>query len=85
MFNVNCFIYAMIQTNRFNQEIINQMKAICYSRYVSRKELDSFGNHFHINFKVVKFNKRENKWKNITGSAKKIIGDKDGIVIQFSL
>ena len=85
MFEINCLVHAMIQTNQFNQKTINQMKAICHGRYISRKELDSFGNHFGINFKVVKYREDHNRWDNITGNNKKIIGDKDGIVIELAI
>ena len=67
MFNNNCLIHAIINTNKFDLNTINSMKVTCYGRYTSRKELDKFGKEFHINFKLVKYRSDQNKWDNITG------------------
>ena len=84
IFNVNCLVHAMIMTNLFDKKIINEMKATCYNRYISRKELDKFGKEFHINFKIIKFRSDKKQWDNIT-NAKTIIGDKDGIEIKLAI
>ena len=85
MYDVNCLVYALIQSGKFDEKTINSMKTTCYNRYISRKELDKFGKMFNINFKVVKYRKDQNKWDNITRNERKIIGNKDGILIELAL
>ena len=54
-FDVNCLVYAMIQTGLFNENEIESMKTTCYTRYISKKQLEEFGEKYQISFKVVKY------------------------------
>ena len=73
-FDVNCLVYAMIQTKLFNEDEIESMKTTCYTRYISKKQLEEFGEKYQISFKIVKYEESDRKWKSITRN--KIIGCK---------
>ena len=73
-FDVNCLVYAMIQTKLFNESEIESMKTTCYTRYISKKELEEFGEKYQLAFNVVKYEESKNKWESITRN--KLIGSK---------
>ena len=72
-FKENCLVYAMRQTNLFNEAILNNMRTVCFSRYISKKQLQKFGEMYNIKFYVVKYFSDENKFKDIT-KGKKFFG-----------
>ena len=65
-FDVNCLVYSMIQTNLFSEAVINSMKATCYTRYISQKQLNEFGEKYEIAFNVIKFRDDKNDWADIS-------------------
>ena len=64
-FDVNCLVYSMIQTNLFSEAVINSMKATCYTRYISQKQLNEFGEKYEIAFNVIKFRDDKNDWEDM--------------------
>ena len=73
-FDENCLVYAMRQTNLFNESILNNMRTTCYTRYVSKKQLEKFGESYNIKFNVVKFRSDLNRWADITHGKDKYFG-----------
>ena len=69
-FNENCLVYAMRQTNLFSEAILNNMRTTCFTRYISKKQLQKFGEMYNIKFNVVKYLPDKNQWDNITGGKK---------------
>ena len=69
-FNENCLVYAMRQTNLFSEAILNNMKTTCFSRYISKKQLQQFGEMYNIKFNVVKYRPDTNKFEDITQGKK---------------
>ena len=69
-FDENCLVYAMRQTNLFSEAILLNMRTVCYSRYISKKSLQKFGEIYNIKFYVVKYFPDENKFKDITKGEK---------------
>ena len=65
-FEENCLVYAMRQTNLFSEAILNNMRTTCYTRYISKKQLEEFGNMYNIKFNVVKYRTDLNRWADIT-------------------
>ena len=51
-FNENCLVYAMRQTNLFSEAILNNMRTTCFDRYISKKQLQEFGEMYDIKFNV---------------------------------
>ena len=76
-FDENCLVYAMRQTNLFSEAILNNMRTVCFSRYISKKSLQKFGEMYNIKFYVVKYFPDENKFKDITKGKKFFGSDKD--------
>lgn len=69
-FNENCLVYAMRQTNLFSEAILNNMRTTCFTRYISKKQLQKFGEMYNIKFNVVKYRPEENKFQDITQGKK---------------
>ena len=69
-FNENCLVYAMRQTNLFSEAILNNMRTTCFSRYISKKQLQQFGEMYNIKFNVVKYFPDKNQWDDITHGKK---------------
>lgn len=86
-FNENCLIYAMRQTNLFSESILNNMRTTCYTRYVSKKQLEQFGNMYNIKFNVIKYIQEKNKWDDITHGKNKYFGSdkQDAKIINLAL
>lgn len=77
-FDENCLVYAMRQTNLFSEAILNNMRITCFTRYISKKQLQEFGQMYNIKFNVVKYFPNENKFKDITKGKNIFFGsDKD--------
>lgn len=73
-FDENCLVYAMRQTNLFSDAILNNMRTTCYTRYVSKKQLEKFGESYNIKFNVIKYEQSDNKWHSITRGKDKYFG-----------
>ena len=86
-FNENCLVYAMRQTNLFSEAILNNMRTTCFTRYISKKQLQKFGELYNIKFNVVKYRPDENKFQDITHGKNKFFGsDKnDALKIRLAL
>ena len=69
-FNENCLVYAMRQTNLFNEAILNNMRTTCFTRYISKKQLQKFGELYNIKFNVIKYRPDTNKFEDITQGKK---------------
>lgn len=69
-FNENCLVYAMRQTNLFSEAILNNMRASCFDRRISKKQLQKFGEMYDIKFNVVKYRPETNKFEDITQGKK---------------
>ena len=69
-FNENCLVYAMRQTNLFSEAILNNMRTTCFTRYISKKQLQEFGEMYNIKFNVVKYRPDTNKFEDITQGKK---------------
>lgn len=69
-FNENCLVYAMRQTNLFSEAILNNMRTTCFTRYISKKQLQKFGEMYNIKFNVVKYRPETNKFEDITHGKK---------------
>lgn len=77
-FNENCLVYAMRQTNLFSEAILNNMRTTNFTRYISKKQLQEFGDMYNIKFNVVKYRPETNKFEDITQGKNKFFGsDKD--------
>ena len=77
-FNENCLVYALRQSNLFSEAILNSISSKCLTRYISKKQLQEFGQIYNIKFNVVKYIPEANKWDDITGGKNKFFGsDKD--------
>lgn len=86
-FDENCLVYAMRQTNLFSEAILNNMRTTCFTRYISKKQLQEFGQMYNIKFNVVKYFPDENKFKDITKGKNIFFGsDKnDALKIKLAL
>lgn len=86
-FNENCLVYAMRQTNLFSEAILNNMRTTCFTRYISKKQLQKFGEMYNIKFNVVKYRPETNKFEDITHGKNKFFGsDKnDALKIKLAL
>ena len=73
-FDENCLVYAMRQTKLFTESVLNNMRTTCYTRYVSKKQLEKFGESYNIKFNVIKFRPDLNKWADITHGKDKYFG-----------
>ena len=73
-FDENCLVYAMRQTNLFTDAVLNNMRTTCYTRYVSKKQLEKFGESYNIKFNVIKYEQSDNKWRPITRGKDKYFG-----------
>ena len=69
-FNENCLVYAMRQTNLFSEAILNNMRTTCFTRYISKKQLQEFGEMYDIKFNVIKYRPDTNKFEDITQGKK---------------
>lgn len=86
-FDENCLVYAMRQTNLFSEAILNNMRTTCFTRYISKKQLQIFGELYNIKFNVVKYRPETNKFEDITHGKNKFFGsDKnDALKIKLAL
>lgn len=86
-FNENCLVYAMRQTNLFSEAILNNMRTTCFDRYISKKQLQKFGEMYNIKFNVVKYFPDKNQFDDITQGKNKFFGsDKnDALKIKLAL
>ena len=86
-FNENCLVYAMRQTNLFSEAILNNMRTTCFSRYISKKQLQKFGELYNIKFNVVKYLPDKNKFDDITKGKNKFFGSvkNDALKIKLAL
>lgn len=69
-FNENCFVYAMRQSNLFSEAILDNMRTTCFTRYISKKQLQELGEMYNIKFNVIKYIPDKNKWDDITHGKK---------------
>ena len=86
-FNENCLVYAMRQTNLFSEAILNNMRTSCFTRYISKKQLQKFGEMYNIKFNVVKYFHDKNKFDDITQGKNKFFGSvkNDALKIRLAL
>ena len=86
-FNENCLVYAMRQTNLFSEAILNNMRTTCFNRYISKKQLQEFGEMYNIKFNVVKYRPETNKFEDITHGKNKFFGSvkDDALKIKLAL
>ena len=84
MFEVNCLTYALKMSGKFNDNIIDNFKIDCYTRYISQGQLNTLGNKYNIAFNVVKYDKSNNAFKDIT-KGKKVIGSNETDAIKIDL
>ena len=86
-FDENCLVYAMRQTNLFTDAILNNMRTTCYTRYVSKKQLEKFGESYNIKFNVVKYEQSDKSMHPITRGKDKYFGSdkKDAKKINLAL
>ena len=84
-FNENCLVYAMRQTNLFNEAIINNMRTTCFTRYISKKQLQEFGEMYNIKFNVIKYRPDKNKWDDITHGKNKFFGSTKDDALKINL
>ena len=85
-FDENCLVYAMRQTNLFSEAILNNMRTTCFTRYISKKQLQEFGQMYNIKFNVVKYMSDKNKFDDITRGKKFFGSDKnDALKIKLAL
>lgn len=73
-FDENCLVYAMRQTNLFNESILNNMRTTCYTRYISKKQLEKFGESYNIKFNVIKYEQSDKSMHPITRNKDKYFG-----------
>lgn len=66
----NCLVYAMRQTNLFSEAILDNMRTTCFTRYISKKQLQELGVMYNIKFNVVKYRPDTNKFEDITQGKK---------------
>ena len=69
-FSENCLVYAIRQTNLFSEAVLNNMRTTCFTRYISKKQLQEFGELYNIKFNVVKYRPETNKFEDITHGKK---------------
>lgn len=86
-FNENCLVYAMRQTNLFSEAILNNMRTTCFDRYISKKQLQKFGEMYNIKFNVVKYFPDKNQFDDITQGKNKFFGSvkNDALKIKLAL
>lgn len=86
-FNENCLVYAMRQTNLFSEAILNNMRTTCLTRYISKKQLQEFGEMYNIKFNVVKYFPDKNQFDDITQGKNKFFGSvkDDALKIKLAL
>jgi hypothetical protein len=86
MFEVNCLTYALKMSGKFSDNIIDNFKIDCFTRYISQGQLNTLGNKYNIVFRVVKYGKSNKQFKDITRGKKVIGSDKpDAIKIDLAL
>lgn len=86
-FDENCLVYAMRQTNLFSETILDNMRTTCFTRYISKKQLQKFGEMYDIKFNVVKYRPETNKFEDITQGKNKFFGSvkNDALKIKLAL
>ena len=86
MFEVNCLTHALKMSGKFSDNMIDNFKINCYTRYISQGKLDELGKEEgrNIRFNVVKYRPDTNKWNDIT-RGKKVIGSENPDAIKIDL
>ena len=84
-FNENCLVYAMRQTNLFSEDILNNMRTTCFTRYISKKQLQKFGEMYNIKFNVIKYRPDTNKFEDITQGKNKFFGSVKNNALKIKL
>ena len=86
-FKENCLVYAMRQTNLFSEAILDNMRLTCFTRYISKKQLQELGVMYNIKFNVIKYRLDANKWDDITLGKNKFFGSvkDDALKIKLAL
>ena len=84
-FEENCLVYAMRQLNLFSEAILNNMRTTCFTRYISKKQLQEFGQMYNIKFNVVKYRPDTNKFEDITQGKNKFFGSDKANAIKIKL
>lgn len=86
-FDENCLVYAMRQTNLFTDAVLNNMRTTCYTRYISKKQLEKFGESYNIKFNVVKYEQSDKSMHPITRGKDKYFGSdkQDAKIINLAL
>lgn len=69
-FDENCLVYALRQTNLFSEAILDNMRTTCFTRYISKKQLQELGVMYNIKFNVIKYRPETNKFEDITHGKK---------------
>ena len=85
MFKMNCLVYALSQSGKFDQVTIESMMCKCFDKYVSHKKLEEFGRMYDIKFLVSKWKQTDTRWINITNGKKKYIGSDKNDAIEIKL
>ena len=66
MYEFNSLIYALKQTQKFSENQISEMIQFKMNENEKMsKYLTRFGTRFNIQFELLKFNEKENKWRNV--------------------
>ena len=84
IYQYNSLTYALKQTNKFDENILNQMNQINLENESITKYLNRFGKEFNLCFKVIRYSEKSQKWNDIL-SGDRIIGSENGDVINLAL
>ena len=80
----NSLTYALKQTNKFDENTLLQMNQINLENESITKYLNKFGKQFNLQFKVIRYSEKSQKWNDIL-SGDRIIGSENGDVINLAL
>ena len=76
--------YALKHTDKFDENTLNQMNQINPENESIAKYLNRFGNQFNLQFKVIRYSEKSQKWNDIL-SGDRILGSENGDVINLAL
>ena len=84
---MNYLVYALSQSGKFDETIIQSMMCKCFDKYISHDKLEKFACYYNLKFIVNKWKESANQWINITNGKNKYIGSskKDAIEIKLGL
>ena len=87
IFKMNCLVYALSQSGKFDETTIQSMMCKCFDKYISHKKLEEFACYYNLKFIVSKWKESDERWINITNGKNKYIGSskKDAIEIKLGL